>query len=46
MQSRFDEFNVHMMVRDVTGKLKKKTLEKPVNDAGELIVDREDIEVT
>lgn len=46
LQSRFDEFNVHRKVREVTGKFKTKTVGKLVDDNGELIVDREDIKDT
>lgn len=46
LQSKFDEFNVHIKVREVTGKFKMKAIGKLLDDNEELIVDREDIKDT
>lgn len=46
LQSRFDDFNVHKKVREITGKIKKKVVGKLINERGELIVDKEDIKAT
>jgi len=42
----FDDFNVHKKVREITGKYKKRTVGKLVNDNGELIVDQGSIKDT
>lgn len=46
LQNTFDEFNVHRKVRKLQESPKRKTWEKLVNDARELIVDREDTKET
>jgi len=43
LQSRFDEFNEHRKVKEVTGKFKKKNVEKLVNDVGEVIVECDEV---
>uniref|UniRef100_A0A8D8Z4U1 Craniofacial development protein 2 n=1 Tax=Cacopsylla melanoneura TaxID=428564 RepID=A0A8D8Z4U1_9HEMI len=46
LQQKYDEFNVHKKVREITGKYKKRTVGKLVNDNGDLIVDQESIKNT
>lgn len=46
LQRKYDEFNVHKKVREITGKHKKKVVGKLLNDKGELIIDRRKIQET
>lgn len=46
LQQRFDDFNLHKRVREMTGRHKKRTVGKLVNDNGELIVDQGSIKDT
>uniref|UniRef100_A0A8D8Q762 Craniofacial development protein 2 n=1 Tax=Cacopsylla melanoneura TaxID=428564 RepID=A0A8D8Q762_9HEMI len=46
LQERYDEFNVHKKVREITGRFKKKVVGKLLNDKGELLVDKDDIKTT
>uniref|UniRef100_A0A8D8SXR8 Craniofacial development protein 2 n=1 Tax=Cacopsylla melanoneura TaxID=428564 RepID=A0A8D8SXR8_9HEMI len=45
-QRRYDSFNVHKKVREITGKLKKKTVGKLENEQGEIIIDINEIKET
>uniref|UniRef100_A0A8D8X189 Craniofacial development protein 2 n=1 Tax=Cacopsylla melanoneura TaxID=428564 RepID=A0A8D8X189_9HEMI len=41
-QSRYDDFNVHRKVKEITGRLRKKTAGKLVDDDGNLVISKEE----